>query len=823
MAASRDSQRASTSTRQRTSLRREGTDEAAQAGRIAHTLTACCRCRQRKTKCDPSLPRCSACERSNSVCEYYDPARGTNINRNYVIWLQHRARALEEQLEHTERDEDYNDPEAMMRGAAAVRIQEGDDTKFLGPSSGIAITRLVMQLAKEFTESKSIKELVPDAKQKHIKDTFAQEEGKPTSKTYALTSNVAAPDLPQRGLIDMLLRLYNLKVQTMYPILHEPTFAQDLEDVYNGSQDPYQNFMLRMVIAVSMQKLDTQYAGLADSYYLAALSFLEKIVVQKDLKTLQCFAIIAEYSLLTPTRTAIYFVVGLAVRLTQSLGLNEEKTVVLGRGGALADFLEIDMRRRLFWSILVMELGLSHSLGRPSTLATGLDHLDVQWFDTAADEDITPQGVRHGAPKVTLKKWIAIHFFKMRLLQLEIRRKLYQKKRPEPKDDQDPWFKQMEAKLHAWKDASPNNDEGIDVDVMWPSPQVPRPSTAAAIKCYDACQKNIVLQRAQMEKNGVDITWIFTQAIFMAINSMLWSLSYSEIRRLHLREEVEGNLRIAMEAIRLASDRWPGVLSAIELYNNLIDALMKIYDKDGDIPISTNSPSDMTDTTSPASTFPDAPNHSRTTSPAATANGSVASRPERPPPFGYISASGESVPTVADPYPATSSSPANAPQTIYQTMSSAPLQTQAMNTEQQHLNIDEYTERIDFDPTSHFNALPTGFSGSMSWNPAFIASQPGFYGFAVPGSDPIYDPPRTNDFFSVNSTNNIGILLTTPTDQYANSIYQPYWYPEGQHGSGLNQTQQEELMQMMETDGMQDIDQMIQDTSAMLYRGTRPY
>ncbi|TKA80158.1 hypothetical protein B0A49_00764 [Cryomyces minteri] len=708
-----------------------------------------------------------------------------------------------------------------MRGAAAVRIQEGDDTKFLGPSSGIAITRLVMQLAKEFTESNSIKELVPDAKQKHIKDTFAQEEGKPTSKTYALTSNVAAPDLPQRGLTDMLLRLYNLRVQTMYPILHEPTFAQDLEDVYNGSQDPYQNFMLRMVIAVGMQKLDTQYAGLADSYYLAALSFLEKVVIQKDLKTLQCFAIIAEYSLLTPTRTAIYFVVGLAVRLTQSLGLNEEKTIVLGRGGAHVDFLEIDMRRRLFWSILVMELGLSHSLGRPSTLATGLNHLDVQWFDTAADEDITPQGVRHGAPKVTLKKWIAIHFFKMRLLQLEIRRKLYQKKRPEPKDDQDPWFKQMEAKLFAWKDASPNEDDGIEVDAMWFSV---RPSTAAAIKCYDACQKNIVLQRAQMAKNGADVTWIFTQAIFMAINSMLWSLSYSEIRRLHPREEVEGHLRVAMEAIRLASERWPGVLSAIELYTNLIDALMRIYDKDGDIPISTNSPSDMTDTTSPASTFPDAPNRSRTTSPAATANSSVASRPERPPPFGYLTISGESVPTVADPYPATSSSPANAPQTLYQTMPSAPPQAQALNTDQfQQVNIDEFTKSIDFDPTSHFNALPTEFSGSTSWNPAFIASQPGFYGFAMPGSDPVYDPPRTNDFFPANTTNNIGILPTTPTDQYANSIYQPYWYPEGQHGSGLNQTQQEELMQMMETDGMQDIDQMIQDASAMLYRGTRTY
>jgi hypothetical protein len=61
----------------------------------------------------------------------------------------------------------------------------------------------------------------------------------------------------------------------MYPIFHEPTFTKDVEDVYNGSSDAYTNYCLRMVIAISLQKMDTQYAGLADSYYLAALKYFE--------------------------------------------------------------------------------------------------------------------------------------------------------------------------------------------------------------------------------------------------------------------------------------------------------------------------------------------------------------------------------------------------------------------------------------------------------------------------------------------------------------------------------------------------------------------
>lgn len=157
-----------------------------------------------------------------------------------------------------------------------------------------------------------------------------------------MTSNVAAPDLPNRGLAKILVDLYILKVQPMYPALHEPTLEADIDAVYNEEiqSTAYQNFVARMVIAISLQKMDTQYAGLADSFYLAALKYLEPCVRPMDLSTLQCFALMAEYSLLTPTRTAIYYVVGIAVRLAQALGLHEEKTITRGRDGNLADPLK---------------------------------------------------------------------------------------------------------------------------------------------------------------------------------------------------------------------------------------------------------------------------------------------------------------------------------------------------------------------------------------------------------------------------------------------------------------------------------------------------
>ncbi|KAI8942821.1 hypothetical protein NX059_000863 [Plenodomus lindquistii] len=775
--------------------------------RIAHTLTACCRCRTRKTRCDPGLPRCGPCERTNSHCEYYDPTKGRKMPRNYVVHLQQKVRDLEQQLADLERDDMEPDPEDVVRGASAVRVQDSDESKFLGPSSGITITRLVMQLAKQFTESKSISEIVPHSRQKSIKAQFALEDERPTSKIYPLVSHVAATELPNRDLTNLLVELFYCKVHPMYPMFHEPTFTQLVEDVFNGSTDPYQNYCLRMVIAISLQKMDPQYAGLADSYYLAALTYFEASIKPMNLKTLQCFALVAGYSLLTPTRTAVYYIMGLGVRLCQALGLHEEKTITLGTGGRPADPLEVDMRRRLFWSILTMDYGLSHSLGRPAHFATRREHIDVNFGELVDDVYITREGIKP-APQASLKKWIAIHFYKMRLLQLEIRKMLYQRKKPEPKDDQHPWFAQMLAKMEAWRDTSPEMDGGSGLNKVWfigrfntmvvflyrPSPQVPRPSVQAAIRCYDACQFNIHMSMKQIETRSVDMTWIFVQSIFMCINTMLWTLSYSEVRRRHSREEVEGHLGVAMESIRLASERWPGVASAMELYYNLTAACMKIFDKDGDVPITAASPSDTASVVS--GNIVDGVNRSRTTSPATASTASVGTpadtvpapfglpdQSQNPPLFNFNghqtngTTSFDTSPSTQNALHATSQPP---PQILYTDMSPK-------------ASMDASIPIYGYPITTQMSSMPTTFAELPQWNPTFSMPPQEQYGMpTMPLASPFY-----NEAYAANQGYEVADYLN------------PGWSQDSR-GNGLNQEQQMQLMHDFEMNEMKNIESMIQ-------------
>lgn len=252
----------------------------------------------------------------------------------------------------------------------------------------------------------------------------------------------------------------------MLPTLHEQSFRQDVEDVFNRSEDACQNFQLRMVIAISMQKMSPEYAGLADSYYLAALPFLEPSLKRMDLAALQCLVLIAQYSMLTPTRTAAFWVVGMAVKLCQDLGLTEESTITRSQNGTRFDPLELDMRRRLFWIVTSMEFGLSHSLGRTSYFCVNHDHINVRFFELVEDRYITRNGILPEGKPIPAK-CIAVHFFKMRLLQAEIRQTLYLNKRETPVDDEDPWFSQMLAKLDNWVASCPKNDAGSGLNEKW--------------------------------------------------------------------------------------------------------------------------------------------------------------------------------------------------------------------------------------------------------------------------------------------------------------------------------------------------------------------
>jgi hypothetical protein len=279
-----------------------------------------------------------------------------------------------------------------------------------------------------------------------------------------------------------------------------------------------------------------------------------------------------------------------------------------------------------------------------------------------------------------------------------------------------------------------------------PSPQVPQPSLQAAQRCYDACVFNVKMHKQQVDMRSVDLTWIFTQSVFMALNTILWSLSYPGIRQEHPVEEVKHYLSIAMEVLAVSAQRWPGVESAVQLYKSLISGCLKAYDSEESFVIQSPSnygstgpsPAASNEVTSPPQSIPSpssgtgaslAPSHAslvteRTISESVRQpRPSFSSEPTYPvvvngSQYTYTSSQSaaanpapgqnQAMPTVYSDFQAAQAP--SMPQVPYQYATTSSEQTPVQNSVQ---------PAGTFDPNSLYNSFPSVVPGLQHWDPNY--------------------------------------------------------------------------------------------------------
>lgn len=180
-----------------------------------------------------------------------------------------------------------------------------------------------------------------------------------------------------------------------------------------------------------------------------------------------------------------------------------------------------------------------------------------------------------------------------------------------------------------------------------PSPQVPKPSTASGVKCFESAAFVINISSKQVMAAAVDITWVFLLTLYMAVNTILWSVAvYPEVRSAHPREEVEELINVCLDIIDQSSERWPGTPAASKLYSKFAEACLRSYDSKETPMLSASStfgtPPSQADTNSPASEGTAASTISKNSGQAPAFN---------PPQFGYVFDSVPEPVTFENPFP----------------------------------------------------------------------------------------------------------------------------------------------------------------------------
>jgi hypothetical protein len=315
-----------------------------------------------------------------------------------------------------------------------------------------------------------------------------------------------------------------------------------------------------------------------------------------------------------------------------------------------------------------------------------------------------------------------------------------------------------------------------------PSPQVSKPSVRGYTICFEASAYNIRAQHKSMDNPTVDITWVFLQSLFMAVNTLLWTISCSEVRSQHAKQEFEELVKLSISVMERCTDRWPGTQSAAELYARLSTACLKAYEGPADASHSSSSLS----ANSPASLDANSPMSEQSNTTATSIANSVSQKSEPPPAFGYVF----------------NQSPDNFAATEYHNSLQFPPQPSFRS------------NSIFVSPSSRptdrrFSYFPPDFTQQQpepsqqqpqqqpmppAWDPSNVPSTNS--SLSIPTSSPIqnFTPLDENQYF------------IQPTYNFGPQLYTEQTFEMPDRMGSLSYSQQAELMQDLETDGMSGID-----------------
>lgn len=113
-------------------------------------------------------------------------------------------------------------------------MSEADETpRYIGPSSGIAMTRLLMEQAKRYTDSQRISELIPDVRARrldrlnrmqsvvHIGASISGPSGNAArKKSFPMVSEHPAEALPSRQVTEKLVEVFNSRGTNVCPYMY---------------------------------------------------------------------------------------------------------------------------------------------------------------------------------------------------------------------------------------------------------------------------------------------------------------------------------------------------------------------------------------------------------------------------------------------------------------------------------------------------------------------------------------------------------------------------------------------------------------------------
>ncbi|KAK4228109.1 Acetamidase regulatory protein [Podospora fimiseda] len=376
---------------------------------------SCILCRQRKIRCNRQLP-CQNCIRSkNAECAYKDAPKGNQPRHPTVQSDQEQLTEIQNNLVFRQNDSiplvttrstptPHLDTESAFAGSIHFQTENLQTS-----NTPQAVTRRVSHKTRLFGQSHWINTVslcrdMFDAVEPHMRDESSNfYQGLQRCKKLAkVIKQHRAPswpclptsELPPKNISDQLVECYLQTIESIYRILHIPTFKNDYETLWSSpTATPDSSFLIqvKLVLAIGATTHDTTFSLKSQAIqwvyegqtWLSAPEFKHHLGIPSIQST--CLLMFAREAT-GVGEDLIWASMGSLLRTAMYIGLHRDPSNL----PATTSLLTKEIRRRLWNTILELSL---HS----SMISGGAPLIDLNTFDTNPpgnydDEDLlTPE------------------------------------------------------------------------------------------------------------------------------------------------------------------------------------------------------------------------------------------------------------------------------------------------------------------------------------------------------------------------------------------------------------------------------------------------
>ncbi|XXG97817.1 hypothetical protein Hte_004131 [Hypoxylon texense] len=383
-------------------------------------VKSCLECRKRKLKCDRTSP-CSQCQKAQRACRYAAEGEAVSLSdgsdaevpertvkrsrpvanqepaqrgTNYAAVLEdHAARLerLEKQLLGSGSSIAESSGTPAQRPAASsltirgLTVKGGLRTRFFGQSS----TRVLVNLfdeAKEFmfsrNKSSDIRELFLNIQKIH--KALQDEHRKATAPITVFVDSMTpiqkrmADVLPSRAVCDTLLNIYLSGSETIYRVLHTPSFMGQYIGYWEGNPQP-DAFLpqLLSILCVGYRFLGAgkgQYHDREGIHIPTASSLVRtwldglrgKQLVEFSTLQAELLQLMAQ-RMINPQNQESWTHLGLIVRMAMTMGLHRDPSEFAHK---ISPFWA-EQRRKLWYTMLELDIHMSMQCNLPCCIREG--------------------------------------------------------------------------------------------------------------------------------------------------------------------------------------------------------------------------------------------------------------------------------------------------------------------------------------------------------------------------------------------------------------------------------------------------------------------